>query len=201
MEGFTPLTIEIPCAIIIGYLLGSISFAVVVSRLVKGIDIRKVGTGNPGAANVLRQIGKPAGITVWILDTAKGAAAMALADHILGVPPFWVAMAGTAAVCGHCWSVFIKFQGGKGAATSGGVLFYLVPRLFPISLAIYFALQRWAPRSPKAIAGAVVFFLVLMWLIYRSEIPWLLPAILILVGVGGIINRDTIREIRAKQRE
>ena len=124
-------TVKIILLITMGYWFGAIPFALIIAKL-KRVDIRKVGTKNPGAANVFRQVGKPYGILVWVLDTAKGAAAMAIADKIFHIHLFYVTLVGIAAVAGHCWSVFLRFRGGKGVATSGGVFLYLLPWAFPI---------------------------------------------------------------------
>jgi len=122
-------------AIIIGYLLGSIPFAYIAGRLIKGVDIRQVGGGNVGALNTMREIGTAAGLGVLVADIAKGALAVIIAQW-LGVSLIFVFIAGFAAVLGHMWTVFLKFRGGIGAATTLGVLSYLVPVEFAISFAI-----------------------------------------------------------------
>lgn len=123
-------------AIIIGYLLGSIPSAYVITRLVKGKDIRKVGGGNVGARNVFVEVGKVAGIGVGVFDVVKGAGAVALATWLLKVEGLevwstdiawlFVLGAGLAAVAGHIWSVYLKFTGGNGLATTLGVLVMLM---------------------------------------------------------------------------
>ena len=122
-------------AIIIGYLLGSIPFAYIASRLKKGADIRQVGGGNVGALNTLREIGLLPGLVVLIADIAKGSVAVLIAVW-LGLPLIWIFVAGFAAVIGHNWPIFLKFKGGKGAATTIGVLLTLSPAEFAISFAI-----------------------------------------------------------------
>jgi len=122
-------------AIIIGYLLGSIPFAYIASRLKKGADIRQVGGGNVGALNTLREIGLLPGLVVLIADIAKGSAAVLIAVW-LDLPLIWIFVAGFAAVIGHNWPIFLKFKGGKGAATTIGVLLALSPAEFAISFAI-----------------------------------------------------------------
>ena len=122
-------------AIIIGYLLGSVPFAYIASRLKKGADIRQVGGGNVGALNTLREIGLLPGLVVLIADIAKGSAAVLIAVW-LGLPLIWIFVAGCAAVIGHNWPIFLKFKGGKGAATTIGVLLALSPAEFAISFAI-----------------------------------------------------------------
>ena len=122
-------------AVALGYLLGSVPFAYIVGRLKKGVDIRQVGGGNMGALNTMREVGMSAGIAVLILDIAKGSVAVLIARW-LGLSPIWIFMAGFAAIAGHNWPVFLGFRGGRGAATTIGVLLVLVPLELAISLAI-----------------------------------------------------------------
>ena len=122
-------------AIVIGYLLGSIPFAYITGRLKKGVDVRQVGGHNVGALNVMREIGLLPGVAVLIADIGKGSLAVLIASW-LGLPMIWVFVAGFAAVLGHNWPILLGFKGGKGAATTLGVLFALVPSEFAISLAI-----------------------------------------------------------------
>ena len=107
---------------IIGYLCGSISFAFLFTYFLKGKDIRKIGDGNPGAANVARNVGKIWGIMVWAGDTLKGALPIFI-GKCWGIENIIVlTLIGCFAILGHCYSIFLKFKGGKGAATSGGVI-------------------------------------------------------------------------------
>ncbi len=122
-------------ATITGYLLGSIPFAYIVGRLKKGVDIRQVGGGNMGALNTMREIGRAIGLAVLIADIAKGLVAVLIA-HWLGLSMPWIFIVGFAAVVGHNWPIFLGFKGGKGAATTTGVLLALVPHEFAISLAV-----------------------------------------------------------------
>ncbi|MBI2849428.1 MAG: glycerol-3-phosphate acyltransferase [Chloroflexi bacterium] len=108
-------------AIAIAYLLGSIPGAYLITRLLTGKDIRKLG-GNAGARNVYRQVGLKAAILTAIIDVGKGAAAMAMADLALKAPQPFLALAGLAAVAGHMWSIYMKFTGGNGLSAAIGVL-------------------------------------------------------------------------------
>ena len=114
-------------AIIIGYLLGSIPSAYIITRAIKSIDIRQLGSGNVGALNTLQEIGRKAGITVFLADAGKGVAAVAIAKWGLGVPELFLLLAGLAAVIGHIWPVFLKFTGGRGMAAIFGVLAIFMP--------------------------------------------------------------------------
>lgn len=126
-----------------GYLLGSIPFGVILARL-KNIDLRQHGSGNIGATNVARTLGKRAGILTLAGDAAKGFLAVALADLLL-TEPRQVALVGFLAFLGHLHSVFLKFRGGKGVATGLGIFLYLMPWATLSSMAV-FALTLWQWR-------------------------------------------------------
>ncbi|RKX76434.1 MAG: glycerol-3-phosphate acyltransferase [Spirochaetes bacterium] len=132
--------------LIIGYLSGSINYAIIITRLVSGKDIRKIGNRNPGGANVGRTIGKLWGATVIILDLLKGFIPMFLARVLLFrgelLPLHFLALAATgiAAIAGHCVPVFYGFKGGRGVATSIGVYLFFVPVELFVSMLIGFAI-------------------------------------------------------------
>ena len=128
-------------AVALGYLLGSIPFAWLVVRRWRAIDLRRAGSGNLGAANVARTAGLAAGLLVAVLDIAKGAASVVIADRLTHDSA--AAAAGVAAVVGHVYPIWLRFQGGKGAATGCGV---------------------FAVLTPVAIGPAVALFLITAWL-------------------------------------
>ncbi|RXT14044.1 glycerol-3-phosphate 1-O-acyltransferase [Ammoniphilus sp. CFH 90114] len=109
-------------AIVAGYLLGSISFSYLIAKKVAGIDIRHHGSGNAGATNTLRVLGKGPGILVLLLDALKGVSAVWFAHWISGGDHLITALAGAMAIIGHNWPVFFGFKGGKGVATTIGVI-------------------------------------------------------------------------------
>jgi glycerol-3-phosphate acyltransferase PlsY len=116
------------CVVVLAYLLGSLSFAVIVSKAMNLDDPRSYGSGNPGATNVLRSGNRLAAIFTLLLDALKGVAAVLLARFLgerLGYGDGVVALAGLAAFLGHLYPVFFRFQGGKGVATAAGVLLAL----------------------------------------------------------------------------
>lgn len=122
------MTLTIALALVAAYVLGSIDFAVIVARM-HGVDIREVGSGNPGASNVLRSIGKFPAAMVLLGDTMKGfigAAMGTIAAGSLDPQVEWAFLAGLMAVVGHCYPVFHRFRGGKGVATGLGVLLWTV---------------------------------------------------------------------------
>src|ERR1700686_1873286 len=111
---------NVALALVFGYLLGSIPFGLLLTRAAGGGDIRNIGSGNIGATNVLRTGRKGLAAATLLLDGAKGAAAALIAQDWLGSEASWIAALG--AVLGHCYSILLKGQGGKGVATGLGVL-------------------------------------------------------------------------------
>lgn len=127
--------LAIPLAVVVGYVLGSVDFAVWVARA-RGVDIYEVGSGNPGTSNVARTLGKGAAALVLVGDLLKGTIAAAIGFVLLPEPAGGVlsgwglsALAGFFAVVGHCFPILHKFKGGKGVATALGVLLFLNPIL------------------------------------------------------------------------
>jgi acyl phosphate:glycerol-3-phosphate acyltransferase len=110
------------------YFLGAIPTGYIVTRLVKGIDIRSIGSGNPGATNVYRTAGAAAGIVTFIVDVIKGFLPVMLAVvYFDGRPPYLWIIVGLFAIFGHIWTIFLGFKGGKGVATACGVFLALMP--------------------------------------------------------------------------
>ena len=114
-------------SIVIAYLLGSIPFGYVLTRLTTGRDVRASGSGNIGATNVMRTAGKKLGIATLALDILKGVLAVALADWLTTSDPMWMALSALAVSAGHVFPVFLNFQGGKAVATFAGAFGYLRP--------------------------------------------------------------------------
>ena len=121
------------CSIIIGYLLGCISPAALVSKI-KNKDLRKSGTGNLGATNTLLVFGKSWGVCVMLFDVAKAFTACKLARWLFPSLPIAGMLAGSAAVAGHIYPFYMKFRGGKGLASFAGLILGVDPLLFPILL-------------------------------------------------------------------
>jgi len=163
------------------YLLGSIPTGFLVARA-KGIDIRTIGSGNMGATNVLRTLGKTAGIVVLVVDGLKGYAACAwLSDALIAQfagPPAqqegFRILAGIAAVLGHNYTCWLRFKGGKGIATSAGVYLALAPWALLIA-AVVFALALLATRyvSVGSISAAIAL----------PAVVWILPPHNLLLGI------------------
>jgi glycerol-3-phosphate acyltransferase PlsY len=143
-------------AVLCAYLLGSISFSILVVRIIARKDIREEGSGNAGATNVLRAYGARAGLLVAVLDVAKGAVAV-VATRMITRDPAWLAASAFAVVLGHVFPVFFRFRGGKGVATTVGAFLVLTP--WPtISAVGLFVLVVAATRyvSAGSVAAAVV---------------------------------------------
>ncbi|MFS0722666.1 glycerol-3-phosphate 1-O-acyltransferase PlsY [Paenibacillus sp. 1P07SE] len=157
------MILEAVLGVVISYLLGSIAFSIVIARWVKGIDIRQHGSGNAGATNTLRVLGKGPAVAVLLLDAAKGIAAVLIGRWLGGDHTEWVAsLCGLAAVFGHNWPIWFRFKGGKGIATTVGVMATLafVPSLLAGVLAILvIVLTRYVS------VGSLVFALMTPFLI------------------------------------
>jgi len=136
------------------YLLGSIPFSFLVARQ-RGVDVRQVGSGNVGATNVMRSVGKGAGLLAFVLDAAKGAIAALVAQRT-GLGVALTAVAAVAAIVGHMYPVWLRFRGGKGVATGAGAFLPLAPLATAIALlafALAAALTRYV--SVGSMAGAI----------------------------------------------
>jgi glycerol-3-phosphate acyltransferase PlsY len=154
--------------VILGYLLGSIPFGYLLTRLFTGEDIRKTGSGVSGATNVSRRLGPWGGLATMLLDAGKGALAVFLA-HAFTQDSRWTALAGLAAVLGHCYPVFLGFRGGKAVATALGVFLVSSPPAVAVA-AVLFVLVVWVTRyvSLGSLLAAAV-FPVLYWLFHGPE--------------------------------
>ncbi|MGM0369402.1 MAG: glycerol-3-phosphate 1-O-acyltransferase PlsY [Bacillota bacterium] len=179
------IKIKISLVILVAYLLGSIPFGLVVGKLVTGTDIRDQGSGNTGATNAYRLMGLKFGLLVAFLDIAKGAVAVKIAQLVLGpgTADLFILLAGIMAIVGHNLSIFLKFDGGRGVATSVGVLGSLALVEVLIVGAIWVGIiisSRYV--SLGSITGAVV----LPILMFFFNQP------LIIIGFGVLISAFVI---------
>jgi glycerol-3-phosphate acyltransferase PlsY len=202
--------------LVIGYLLGSIPFGLLISRRSTRVDVTTVGSGKTGATNVLRTAGKKAAALVLILDLSKGALAVIIASlifggdyTIIGSYRLWLApgaqvMAALAAIAGHTWPIFVRFKGGRGVATFFGGLAVLCPpaALFGGEVLIIGAgLSRFV--SLGSIAGAVSTYTILVPLTIMNGFP-IEYLVYTLIGTIFIIimHRDNIfRLLKGKERK
>jgi len=173
------------------YLMGSIPFGVLFARG-RGIDLRKTGSGNIGATNVLRNVGKGAALFTLLGDLLKGAAAVALARAVGAGSPY-EGLAGLAAVAGHDFSLFLRFRGGKGVATSLGVMLVYAPLAGVLTAAIWLVTVAVSRYSSL---GALVSFALLpasVALLGYSQEKLLLSAIIAIMLV--VKHRGNIQRL------
>lgn len=121
------------------YILGSIPFGLWLVKKIKGIDIRMMGSGNVGSTNVSRAAGPTLGRIAFCLDVMKGFIPPFVADQLMRQTSLWIVIAGILAIIGHNYSLFLKFQGGKGIATSAGTLLGVSPLVLCVELSIFLA--------------------------------------------------------------
>ena len=180
---------------VIGYLLGSIPAAYIMAKWRKGIDIREVGVGNMGAGNVIREVGLVEGAVVAVVDIGKGAAAIAVAQSLLGVSQVWVMGAGLAAIMGHSFPIYIGFRGGQGVATVIGIFSVLAPlatliTLLPLGAVLLISRNIFASTL---VMGPLLPLVV--WLVEGST-----TLTLYALGIVGLLvfrSRHRLREARA----
>ena len=178
--------------ILAGYLIGSIPFALIIARR-RGTDLRQVGSGNLGAANVMRASGVFAGMLVAALDMAKGAASVWLAARV-GDGASLPAAAGLAAIIGHVCPIWLRFRGGKGVATACGVFSVLAPPAVPPALVI-FAVTVWLTKYISL--GSVLASIALPPIAYALGSP--APAVLAAAAAAVIIvlrHRSNVLRLR-----
>jgi len=175
---------------ITAFLLGSIPFGIIIAKA-KGVNLKKVGSGNIGATNVLRSLGKwPAALTL-LGDVLKGTAAIAIGRY-LGAGPVYEGLVGFSAILGHNFSIFLGFRGGKGVATSLGVLSIYSPQIALFTFIIWLAVVIFTKYSSM---GALVSFgLLPINILFFDGREKLFTAILITILIF-IRHRDNIQRL------
>jgi glycerol-3-phosphate acyltransferase PlsY len=175
------MTLPALVAVVLAYLLGSISFAVLVSKLMGLNDPRSYGSGNPGATNVLRTGNRTAAVLTLVGDAGKGALAVVLARLAadrFGFTDTTLAAVGLAAFIGHLFPVFHGFKGGKGVATAAGMLLALAPWLGLATLATWVTVAVFLRYSSLAAIVAAVFAPLFYLLMARADAVFLMIAIM-----------------------
>lgn len=175
------------------YLLGSISSGVLLAKR-RGIDLHAVGSGNIGATNAGRALGKNAGRWVLALDAAKGALPALVARAALGPDDPWTAVAGLSAVIGHCYPIWHGFRGGKGAATGAGVLLATVPVAGLAAAGTYLGLKKVTRRASVGSLGGALVGAGVTWAALGTASPrtWMALGIL---GLVILRHRENLRRI------
>lgn len=178
-----------------GYLSGSLVFAIWITRLLKGIDVRKAGSGHATATNTFRQTGLAAGLLVLLLDIAKGFIPTYLAMRFGG--PIWIAaLTAGLAVVGHCWPVWAGFRGGMGLATAGGTVLAASPLGFVICLGVLVALTLIVRHSARASVFAGLLFPLVLSLFQIDT-----QTVLVSGAAGIVISLRFLRDWSRKYRE
>ena len=159
------MTIAFITAITSAYFLGSVPFAYIMVKILKGTDIRSIGSGNVGATNVFRAAGPWAGAATFGLDALTGWCATAIVPNALQgheLNEILVICCFAAVVCGHNWPIFLGFKGGKGVAVSAGALLGLAPLVFACTLGVFavvYGLGRWVSLGSITAAAALPIFM------------------------------------------
>jgi acyl phosphate:glycerol-3-phosphate acyltransferase len=184
--------------LVLAYLMGSVSSAVWLGKLMKGVDVRNLGSGNAGFANVMRNLGPLVGIPVLIIDTLKGYFAVQLAYLIPGIESgsdalyFWQIIFGMAALLGHLFPIFTGFRGGKGVATGLGIVLALYPLGALLSFSVFlvaFLISQYV--SLGSLLAGISFPLFVMFLLPGNNVPlmvfsWVVAALLLVTHQKNI---------------
>ncbi len=199
--------------LLLSYMVGSIPTSIIITKLVKGIDIRDYGSGNAGGTNVMRVLGKKYGLLVIILDALKGAIAVILIARLyLGNFPFSNStpfddftlvqiLAGLAAVSGHIWTVFAGFKGGKGIATGLGVLITIVTLDMLVAIGIFIivvSLSRYISLGSITAALSIPIIMIIRENVFNVDIPGyhtLLPFVILLALLVTFTHKANIKRI------
>jgi len=180
---------------LLGYLSGSIPFAIWVTRKVKGVDVRLAGSGHATTTNTIRQAGFGPGAIVFILDLTKGFLPTWLANH-LSLPVWIISLTAAMAVAGHCWPLFSGFRGGMGLATTGGSFLAVKPIGFVIALGILISLTLLIHHSARAAVFTGLLMAPVMGLLgLRDLVFW------VAVSTGAVIAIRFLSDWNRKYRE
>lgn len=196
MEGAIPAVSELEltgAALTVGaYLLGAVPFGLLVARWVGAVDVRREGSGNIGATNVMRAVGRGWGFVTLVLDALKGAIPVGVATYVFELPLTWIIVVGLFAILGHVFPVYLKFRGGKGVATAAGVFVTITPLATGAALGMFgvaYGLTRIV--GVGSMVGAVALVVASVFLDGRTEVMVLAGAVgfLVLVRHRGNMQR------------
>lgn len=181
--------------IIIGYLLGNISFAFIIGKTMGNIDVREHGSKNAGATNVLRTVGKKAALYALLGDIAKGIIPALIGRYFFGLEGAFIAS--TAAVIGHCYPVFLKFKGGKGVATAGGMILGINPLLGLSILGYVFVVVKFTKYVSLASITAAIMYPLINYFIYHNNTVTILSTVIAVIIVYK--HRENIKRLINKE--
>jgi len=179
--------------ILLAYLVGSIPFGLILSKLFAKRDIRSAGSGNIGATNVMRVLGKKLGVLTLMFDILKGAIFVILAE-VVTHSEIWASLAGLAAFLGHLYPIYLKFRGGKGVATSVGIFLFLAPYALLVDIVI-FLLVVYQTRYVSLGSIIAAALLPVILLVFSYSYVYVILAVI----MGGFIilrHRDNIQRLR-----
>jgi len=183
--------------LVVVYLIGAIPVGFLVARAAGGIDIRGKGSGTIGATNVLRTLGPVPAVLTLLGDVAKGYVAVRAAE-VIGPEPVWGALGALLAIVGNCWPVFLGFKGGKGVATTAGVVFALIPFAALVMCVVWIAtFQASRYVSVASIAAAITLPVTVGALLYFEQLnkPVLLYFSICLVAVVIVRHRSNVSRL------
>jgi glycerol-3-phosphate acyltransferase PlsY len=177
----------------LAYLVGSIPFGLILSKIFAKRDIRSAGSGNIGATNVMRVLGKKLGVLTLMFDILKGALFVILAE-VVTHSEIWASLAGLAAFLGHLYPIYLKFRGGKGVATSVGIFLFLAPYALLVDIVI-FLLVVYQTRYVSLGSIIAAALLPVILLVFSSSYVYVILAVI----MGGFIilrHRDNIQRLK-----
>ena len=185
--------------ILIGYFLGSIPTGYIVNRLIKGVDIRKIGSGNVGATNTYRVSGRLPALIVFLLDAAKGILAVLIVRYMLNeTSSVWLMTTGVCSVLGHIFPAWLHFKGGKGVSTAAGIAFIFMPDTalagFLIFLVVFLLTKTVSLSSITAFFSLLIFEME-RFIIVKTEEKLFFAAILFIIILSS--HRTNIKRILA----
>jgi glycerol-3-phosphate acyltransferase PlsY len=207
--------ISLGLIVLLSYIAGSIPTSIIVSKMMRGIDIRNHGSGNAGGTNVARVLGWRAGVLVILFDILKGYAATQLIPKLMYGPiPFQnrtpfedmtviMIIAGCAAILGHIWTAFGGFRGGKGIATAGGVLAGLATIEMLVALGVFilvFVVSRYVSLGSVSAALSLPLAMLLRHNVFHAELQGYNTLIFFTIGISLLLvytHRENIRRLRA----
>jgi glycerol-3-phosphate acyltransferase PlsY len=196
------MSFELLSSMLAAYLVAGIPVGLIVGHA-RGIDLRKVGSGNIGASNAVRAMGKAWGLLVFVLDVAKAGLPVAAALHHFGPAPGGperVALVALAAILGHVFPIYLRFRGGKGVACAFGVFLVLAPKAALVSVLVY-AQTLWLTRiSAVGSLTAALVIVVVAWV--DPSVP--LPYVILAAALAGLIwerHRPNLEQMFAHARE
>ena len=187
-------------SVIAGYLIGSFPTAYIITKILKGVDIRNIDVGNMGAAAVRRQLGLIPGMLVAIVDIAKGSVVILLAQLLTGDVFLWVYAAGFAALLGHCFPVYIGFRGGQGTATIIGIFAVLSPLVLLVMLLLMGIILLIVRRIYPMVIICSPVLPILLWLLTASFPLTVYSLVLILFMISRNIKGISYEFTKFKNR-